>query len=265
MNRREGSEATPGGSDAVRYRTGRRACRVFVDRPLETGRDVLLEGTSANHVARVLRLRVADPLTLFDGHGGEYQARVAELRRDSVLVNVGEHRATERESPLHISLAQGISRGERMDWVVQKATELGVTRIAPLFTERSVVHLDDKQASRKIQHWRSIAISACEQCGRNRIPQIDPPVGVFELLERHPRDVPGVLLSPDATRRIDPTMLAGKVVTVLIGPEGGLSEVEQETALRRGFMGLRMGPRILRTETAAVCALTLLQQTFGDL
>lgn len=224
-----------------------------------------MEGTSANHVARVLRLRVADPLTLFDGGGGEFEATVQELRRDTVLVSVGEHVAIERESALHISLAQGISRGERMDWVVQKATELGVARIAPVFTERSVVHLDDKQALRKTQHWRSIAISACEQCGRNRIPQIESPVNVFELLERRPREAAAVLLSPEATRRIDGTLLTTNAVTVLIGPEGGLSDLEQETAIRSGFMGVRMGPRILRTETAAVCALTLLQQTFGDL
>jgi 16S rRNA (uracil1498-N3)-methyltransferase len=210
-------------------------------------------------------LRTTDPLALFNGTGGEYEATVAELRRDSVLVDVGEHLKIERESPLHLCLAQGISRGERMDWVVQKATELGVARIAPVFTERTVVHLDERQAPRKIQHWRSVAISACEQCGRNRIPQIDPPVGVFELLERRPPEGAALLLSPEATRRFDEITVTGSAVTLLIGPEGGLSELEQDTAVRSGFVGARMGPRILRTETAAVCALTLLQQKFGDL
>jgi 16S rRNA (uracil1498-N3)-methyltransferase len=242
-----------------------RLTRVHVDVDLQTGRRLTVEGSAGNHIARVLRLRVGDALTLFNGRGGEYGGTIEEIRRDTVLVNVLEQRNVERESPCQITLAQGISRGERMDWVVQKATELGVARIAPLFTERSVVHLDDRQAAKKVQHWRSIAIAACEQSGRNRVPEITTPIGLFDLLERQTSGGTALLLSPGAALRITDIPGADTGATVLIGPEGGLAEAEQEAATKSGFTPVRMGPRVLRTETAAVCALTLLQQKFGDL
>src|ERR1700736_3469994 len=179
-----------------------RLTRVYVDAELQTGRRLTVEGSAGNHIARVLRLRVGDALTLFNGRGGEYGGTIEELRRDAVLVGVLEQRDVERESPCQITLAQGISRGERMDWVVQKATELGVARIAPLFTERSVVQLDEKQASRKIQHWRTIAVAACEQSGRNRVPEITQPVGLYELLEHRRSGGTALLLSPGAPLRI---------------------------------------------------------------
>ena len=150
-----------------------------------------------------------------------------------------------------------------MDWVVQKATELGVSRIVPVFTERSVVQLDEKQAQKKLQHWRGVAVAACEQCGRNAVPAIDTPVGVYEFLAKALTGT-ALLLSPGATQGIA-DVRAETGATVLIGPEGGLAQVEQDAALRVGFTAVRMGPRVLRTETAAVCALTLLQQKFGDL
>jgi 16S rRNA (uracil1498-N3)-methyltransferase len=245
---------------------GRALTRVYVEGGLSIGQLLSLEGNAANHIARVLRLRVGDALTLFDGRGGEYAAHVKEMRKDTVLVNISEHRPLERESPCELTLAQGISRGERMDWVVQKATELGVARIQPLFTERSVVHLDEKQAVRKVQHWRSIAIAACEQSGRNRVPDIAAPVGLHDFLQAGAGGAGmGLLLSPGATARIADIATLESGATVLIGPEGGLSDIEQEAAVSRGFTLVRMGPRVLRTETAAVCALTLLQQRFGDL
>jgi 16S rRNA (uracil1498-N3)-methyltransferase len=225
-----------------------------------------LEGSAANHIARVLRLRDGDALTLFDGCGGEYGARVEALRKESVVVSIEVHRALERESPLSLTLAQGISRGERMDWVVQKATELGVSRIVPVFTKRSVVRLDEKQAERKWAHWRAIAVAACEQCGRNRIPELATPIDFFDVL---PVDfAPGstrLLLSPSGDLRIDDLEDVGKGITVLIGPEGGLEDAEQETAITAGFKVVRMGPRVLRTETAAIAALTIIQRYFGDL
>ncbi len=152
-----------------------------------------------------------------------------------------------------------------MDWVVQKATELGVSRIAPVFTERSVVSLDEKQAAKKVQHWRAIAVAACEQSGRNQVPEIDNPTTLYALLERRTPSGAALLLSPGAALRIADVSAADAGATVLIGPEGGLAQVEQDTALRSGFTPVRLGPRVLRTETAAVCALTLLQQKFGDL
>ncbi len=153
-----------------------RLTRVFVDDDLAVGQQLTVEGSAGNHIVRVLRSRVGDELTIFNGRGGEYGASIEEIRRDTVQVSVREHRDEERESAFDLTLAQGISRGERMDWVVQKATELGVTRIVPVFTERSVVHLDERQAAKKVQHWRGIAVAACEQCGRNVVPEIAVPV-----------------------------------------------------------------------------------------
>lgn len=257
-----------------------RLTRVHLAADLHSGQRVTVDGGAGNHIARVLRLRAGDALTLFNGQGGEYAGTIEEIRRDSVLVSVLEHRGTERESPFHLTLVQGISRGERMDWVVQKATELGVSRIAPVFTERSVVHLDEKQASRKVQHWRSIAICACEQSGRNRIPEIAQPVGLYELLEQRatsgtarggtasagaPSGEVALLLSPGAPLRLTDIPSGASCATVLIGPEGGLADVEQEAAVKSGYTPVRLGPRVLRTETAAVSALTLLQQKFGDI
>ena len=242
-----------------------RLTRIHIDADLQTGQPLTVAGSAGNHIARVLRLRAGDGLTLFNGRGGEYGGRIEEMHRDSVRVSVLEHRDEERESPFHLTLAQGISRGERMDWVVQKATELGVSRIVPLFTERSVVHLDEKQAAKKVQHWRAIAIAACEQSGRNQVPEIDAPISLYELLEQRTAGAVALLLAPGAALRITDVPAAEAGAMVLIGPEGGLAQVEQETALRSGFTPVRLGPRVLRTETAAVCALTLLQQKFGDL
>jgi 16S rRNA (uracil1498-N3)-methyltransferase len=242
-----------------------RLTRVYVDVELQTGQRLTVEGNAGNHIARVLRLRVGDTLTLFNGHGVEYGGLIEEMRRDTVVVSVLERRDVDRESPCRLTLAQGISRGERMDWVVQKATELGVWQIAPIFTERSIVQLDEKQASRKLQHWRSIAVAACEQSGRNRVPQITQPVGLYQLLEQRTSSGTALLLSPGAPLRIADLTGAGADITVLIGPEGGLADVEQQAAIKSGFTPVRLGPRVLRTETAAVCALSLLQQKFGDI
>jgi 16S rRNA (uracil1498-N3)-methyltransferase len=239
---------------------------VYVDAPLAAGERVILEGNAASHVSRVLRLRVGEALTLFNGAGGEYAASIDAARGGRLTVAVGEPRAVERESPLTLTLAQGVSRGERMDLVVQKATELGVSGIVPLFTERSVVRLGAQQAERKLNHWRAIAIAACEQSGRNRLPKVAPPLSLADLL-RSGADREGgrLLLSPGATSRLDALPHPATSVTVLIGPEGGLTDAEQEAAVAAGFLPVRLGPRVLRTETAAIAALTWLQTRFGDM
>jgi len=242
----------------------RNVARVYVEAPLAPGRRESLQGGAANHVARVLRLRAGDPLTLFDGRGGEYAAQIEAIRKDAVWVVVGEHAARERESPLPVTLAQGISRGERMDWVIQKATELGVARIAPLLTERSVVHLDAQQARKRVQHWTAIAIAACEQSGRTRVPKIESPLALQAFLDMG-SEGERIVLSPHGSRHLAEIPTPLSAATVLIGPEGGLAPAEAEAAVRAHFVPMRMGPRILRTETAAVCALTLLQHRFGDL
>jgi 16S rRNA (uracil1498-N3)-methyltransferase len=248
-----------------------RLTRVYVDAPVAAGKRVVVEGSAANHIARVLRLRSGDSLTVFDGSGGEFGARIEEFRKEAVVVTVEEHRPLDRESPLPLTLVQGISRGERMDWIIQKATELGASRIVPVFTKRSVVRLDDKQAERKLQHWRAITVAACEQCGRNRIPDLAAPVDFFDMLtgdssaRPDSADSTRLLLSPTGELRIDDLQNVGKGITVLIGPEGGLEDVEQEAAIAAGFKAVRLGPRVLRTETAAIAALTIIQRYFGDL
>ena len=241
--------------------------RVYVDATLEPGTRVTLQGSAASHVTRVLRLRPADVLTLFNGRGGECAASIEKSDSGSVTVLVGEHRAVERESPLTLTLAQGVSRGERMDLVVQKATELGLSELMPLLTERSVVRLDAQQAARKVAHWRGIAVAACEQSGRNRLPEVATPAVLPEFTAMASSAVGGVrlLLSPGAALRLDDVPAPVTHVTVLIGPEGGLTESEEELARSAGFLPVRLGPRVLRTETAAIAALTLLQRKFGDL
>jgi 16S rRNA (uracil1498-N3)-methyltransferase len=241
-----------------------RLSRVFVDAPLARGARVTLTGSAAAHVSRVLRLRAGDALTLFNGTGGEFAATIEGAAKDAVAVAVGEARPVERESPLTLTLAQGISRGERMDLVVQKATELGVTTLAPLLTERSVVRLDAAQAVRKSEHWRAIARAACEQSGRNRPPQLLPPATLAQFLGAGGAATK-LLLSPAAGLRLAEIPRPAGEVQVLIGPEGGLTGEEQSRAQAAGFLGVRLGPRVLRTETAALAALALLQREFGDL
>jgi 16S rRNA (uracil1498-N3)-methyltransferase len=213
----------------------------------------------------VLRLRPKAALTLFNGRGGQYAASIERVAGSEVTVAVGEHEPIERESPFPLTLAQGVSRGERMDLVVQKATELGVARLVPVLTERSVVRLDEAQSDRKSSHWRAIAIAACEQCGRNRLPEVALPAQLHEFLRQPAGDSVRLLLSPLAELRIEDVPRPARGVTVLIGPEGGLADAEQRDALTAGFTAVNLGPRVLRTETAAIAALTLLQREFGDL
>ncbi|TLZ29292.1 MAG: 16S rRNA (uracil(1498)-N(3))-methyltransferase [Gammaproteobacteria bacterium] len=241
-----------------------RLTRVYLDAPLEAGGRVALTGSAARHLTRVLRLRPGQALTLFNGGGGEYAATIEAVHGEKVAVAVGEAQAIERESPLSLTLAQGVSRGERMDFVVQKATELGASSIVPLLTERSVVRLSAPQAARKLEHWRAIAVSACEQSGRNRLPKVLSPLPLADFL-RQSGSGPRLLLSPTGSTRIQDVPTPVSSVTVLIGPEGGLADAEQSAALAAGFTAVRLGPRILRTETAAIAALTVLQREFGDL
>jgi 16S rRNA (uracil1498-N3)-methyltransferase len=238
--------------------------RVHVEVPVGGRVHLDLDGTAANHVARVLRLRAGDALILFDNAGGEYQATIVSFTRDTVRVAVGEYLPTHRESPLRVTLAQGVSRGERMDVVVQKATELGVWRIVPLLTERRVVRLNDAQAANRLRHWRAIAIAACEQCGRNHVPEITAPMGLQEFLVSGLPEGLRLVLNPEGGLKAR-DLPASDAATLLIGPEGGLSQAERTAASAAQFQGLSLGPRILRTETAALAALAVIQQQLGDL
>ena len=242
-----------------------RQTRIFVDMSLDCDQELPLSGSAANHVQRVLRLRAGASLVLFNGRGGEYSATLLRADRDATVVRVGEHHAGDRESPLQLTLLQGVSRGERMDTIVQKATELGVTRIQPVLTEFSLVKLDAEAAAKKRTHWQAVAIGACEQCGRNRVPDIAAPVAYATALADATAQ-PGLrlLLAPDASQSLV-SAAQGTALTLLIGPEGGLSQREVQLAERVGYVGCRVGPRVLRTETAPLAALALLQGLLGDL
>ena len=244
-----------------------RLTRVHVEGPLASGKRITLEGNAASHITRVLRLRVGASLFLFDGSGGEFEASIDKAHGGTVTVAIGEQHAVERESPLVVTLAQGVSRGERMDLVVQKATELGVTHLLPVLTERSVVRLTAQQSDRKVNHWRAITIAACEQCGRNRLPSVAPPVALAAFLRDAPAAGSGtrLLLSPEGSTTLkEIARPLSAPLTVLIGPEGGLTDEEEQAAVKAGFAAVRLGPRVLRTETAAIAALALLQREIGD-
>ncbi len=235
--------------------------RFWIDAPLSPGAETALPEAAVRHVA-ALRLRPGDAVILFDGSGGEHEATLVRMDRGRSSARIGGKRDIERESPLSVTLALGISAGERMDYSIQKAVELGAAGIVPLSTERSVVHLSEERADRRLVHWRRVAASACEQCGRNRLPRIDSVAGLDEFLSRAHEGLK-LIFSPEGTHRIS-GMAPARSVIVLIGPEGGLSAREREAARTAGFLALRFGPRILRTETAPVAALAAIQALWGD-
>jgi 16S rRNA (uracil1498-N3)-methyltransferase len=237
--------------------------RIFHSQPLTQDRRIVLDEGAARHVARVLRLGSGAALTLFDGRGGEYPGTIEVVGKREVSVSVGECKNREIESPLSVTLAQGISKGERMDFTIQKAVELGVQRIVPLDTERSVVNLKGERRERKLEHWQGVIISACEQCGRNTLPELLPMQSLASWLET-PLQGTGLLLDHRAENRIT-TLAKPEAVSLLVGPEGGLSENERSSAYVAGYAGLRLGPRVLRTETAALTALAVIQSQWGDL
>lgn len=238
--------------------------RVYVDAALSPGIRLELPSAAAVHLAKVLRLRSGDELVVFAGDGYEYPASVESVRGTRVAVAIGEGRAVDRESPLAVTLVQCIARADRMDVIVQKATELGVARIVPVQSRRGVVRLESAQAQSKAAHWRAIAVSACEQCGRNRLPAIETPRRLIDYLGGTlPGAGPRLLLEPGAEE--GRTAAIGGEVTIAIGPEGGLDEEEIEAFRLAGFEPTRLGPRVLRTETAAIAALAWLQSRYGDL
>jgi 16S rRNA (uracil1498-N3)-methyltransferase len=240
-----------------------RVTRIFVDQKLVPGKGVGLPEQSGLHLTRVLRLDAGAAVTLFDGTGGEY---AGTLERDGkkIWARIGAHDPVERESPLAITLLQGVARGERMDLIVQKATELGVARILPVLAERSVVKLGAEQRDRKVEHWQAVAVSACEQCGRNRVPQVCAPQSLGDAIAKLAPDSRRCLLAADAPLPLPSAVDGTSAVALLIGPEGGLGDNEQRFAAANGFGAYRMGPRILRTETAGLAALAVLQTIAGD-
>ncbi|MCE7031106.1 16S rRNA (uracil(1498)-N(3))-methyltransferase [Lysobacter sp. GX 14042] len=243
-----------------------RVTRIHVELPLAPGMELDLPEAQAGHLVRVLRLRAGDAFVLFSGDGHDYQASVLVADRRVVRVRVGAGQPVERESPLRLVLLQGIARGEKMDLILQKATELGVAELLPLSSDRSEVRLDPPRAAKRLAHWRSVVAAACEQSWRARVPAVAPPRGLAEVLGSLPAGGLRLLLDPEGDRAL--TALrppAGEPVYLAIGPEGGWSDRDREQLHGAGFAGLRLGPRILRTETAGLAAVAALQACYGDL
>jgi 16S rRNA (uracil1498-N3)-methyltransferase len=240
--------------------------RVHVPQALDPGREILLPEQAGEHLARVLRLERGHPLILFNGDGREYDATLASLAKRAVSAEVAAVRVIDRESPLPLTLAQGIARGEKMDWILQKATELGAARIVPLVTERTEVRLDEERAERRMHHWTQVIAGACEQSGRTQLPELDPPQRLERWLETLGNQAGlRLALGPggELTVRTLPPLANGAILCV--GPEGGLSDHDVAVLKQGGFAALGLGPRILRTETAGIAALAALQALHGDL
>ena len=234
--------------------------RFHVAAGLAAGASIELPREAAHHATRVLRLRVGESVTLFNGVGGEYAATIAAIARDGVRVAVGAHEARERESPLAITLVQGIAGADRMDFIIQKAVELGAAAIQPVLTSKSVVRLSKERGEARLAHWQRIVIAACEQCGRNRIPEVFPAESLAEY--RPPADALKVMLAPQATR--DLKAFAQGPLVLAVGPEAGFDSAEEQLLAQKGFVAARLGPRLLRTETAALAALAALNAIRGD-
>jgi 16S rRNA (uracil1498-N3)-methyltransferase len=240
--------------------------RVHVPHGLRAGFEVDLPMQAGEHLVRVLRLERGHPLRLFDGQGREFAGEIATLAKRGVTARVIEAiDGADVESPLRITLAQGLARGEKMDWILQKATELGVARIVPLVTHRTEVKLDAERAARRLAHWHAVLASACGQCGRNRLPELAEPVKLHDWAASLD-DESGMrlVLDPHHGTRAGDLAIEARA-TLVVGPEGGLSEQDLATLAQAGFRGLRLGPRILRTETAGLAAIAALQAIHGDL
>jgi 16S rRNA (uracil1498-N3)-methyltransferase len=231
------------------------AARLFAEPPLRAGAGFALPPGAARHV-QVLRLQPGDAVVLFDGSGGEWDASIERIGRSEVIVHIGARRAVERELALRVTLALGMPANERMDTLVEKATELGVHAIQPLLCERSVLRLDAQRGAKKVAHWQAVALSACEQSGRTRVPRVEP-VRPFAAWLREPGDATMVrwLLSPAAPARLASLPWPAGGVLCLSGPEGGLSPAEEALALAAGFTAVGLGPRILRADTAPLAVL----------
>ena len=241
-----------------------RLTRSHVDMPLLVGDEIALPDDVAAHLLRVLRLQVGDACVLFNGDGRDYDARIIAIGKREARAELIAARRIGNESPLRITLLQGIARGEKMDWILQKATELGVARILPVTSERSEVKLDAQRADKRLAHWRGIVASACEQSGRATLPEVMPPQPLAQAAGL--RDGRGFILDPFADASLSSIRDAPlRACTIAIGPEGGWSRRDREHLAAAGYEGLKLGPRVLRTETAGIAAIAALQAACGDL
>jgi len=245
--------------------------RFFLDAPLTPGTRVPLPTALSHHALRTLRLVDGDALTLFNGQGGEYSAQLVAPKGETASAEVLAFSAREAELPFRIIVAQGLSGGDKMDWTIEKAVELGAAGIVPLACARSVVRLSAERAAKRVEHWRALVTAACAQCGRNRVPVIEAPRPLTHWLADVPKDALRLVLTPRAehslvthARATHPAGAEGASIYLLVGPEGGLAPEEEQAALVAGFTAVHMGPRVLRTETAAAAALAMLAAVWDD-
>ena len=239
--------------------------RFFTDSPLAVDAEIQLSENAAAHATRALRLNVGDSATVFNGDGFDYECTLTSVKKNAVSVIISGAQQINNESPLRITLLQGISSGDRMDFTIQKAVELGVTRIQPINSQRSVVKLSAERAEKRIEHWQNVAISACEQSGRAYVPKVLPPLSLEAWLSQNPHtDTTRILLNPLGARRLIEIAKPASSIELLIGAEGGLSNAEIDMATSQQFQSIVLGPRILRTETAALTAISAMQSLWGD-
>lgn len=241
-----------------------RTIRSYIDAPLAPGTELALPEAAGNHIVRVLRLKTGDVFNLFNGDGNDYPAEITAIDKKGAKARILSCHAVNNESPLRIHLLQSIARGEKMDWILQKATELGVSAFTPMVSDRTEVKLDNERSDRKLSHWQGVIRSACEQSGRAILPEVSPPISINQMNGAVKREQ-AYYLDPEAMEGInglDPDRTVG--LTLAIGPEGGFSERDIRLLQTAGFKGLKVGPRILRTETAGIAAIAALQSRFGD-
>ena len=236
--------------------------RIHCDQRLGPGAQFSLDADAAQHVAKALRLKAGDALVVFDGRGGEYEATIQRIDRDRVDVKLGAFHESEREPRLAVGLVQGLPEADKMDWIIQKSTELGIGWIQPVQCERSVVRLSGERAARREAHWRRVAIAAAEQCGRASIPDVRPTLGFMSWLAA-PSETTRWMLDP-AAAPLTAQPAAPSLFELVVGPEGGFSEREHELLVARGALGVSIGPRVLRTETAPLAALAAINALWGD-
>ena len=238
--------------------------RLYLDQPCATGAQLTVTGNPARHIVQVLRLRPGAVVRVFDGSGSEFEASLVEATRVNVRIDVGAAVATTPESSIHIGLVQGIARNDRMDLILQKSVELGISELQPVWMQRSQSHLSGERLAKRRQHWHGVISSACEQCGRATLPVVHEPLPLAEWFGHLPDPGLGLLLQPDSHQTLVEIGHTPERVTLLVGPEGGMTPDEQDLAVAAGFTGISLGPRILRTETAGLAALAGIQTLWGD-
>jgi len=240
-----------------------RQSRIYTSQPLAVANSVELTGPTSHYLARVLRLSKGDSVVLFNGDGTDYSAEISEIQSQRVLLRVTDSRFAGNESPLKITLVQAVCRGERMDYVIQKATELGVFCIQPLISQRVEVRLDAARQSKRMAHWQGVASSACEQSGRALVPEVKAPLYLAEWMSGDDESV-RLVLDPFVENKLSGISIRGDSISILVGPEGGFTEDEIKAFRAKGFVSVSLGPRVLRTETAGPAAIAVLQAKLGD-